>query len=67
MDKIIESECRCGEKIMIEFGSNNTARVDKKRVFYKEDKRENVCVFRCRNCSECVHESVPGAEFISVT
>ena len=54
--------CNCGEQVLIEYSSRYCDRADGKRVFYPES-ADNVCVFRCRGCHECVHLSVPGAEY----
>jgi hypothetical protein len=63
MTRITESACSCGQKALIEHGSKNTFRKDRKRIFYSPDESEGICAFRCRNCLEPVHETVPGAEF----
>ena len=58
------SLCKCGEEFVIEDGVMNSFRRDGKRV-YPLDAMNDECVdyFRCPTCKECVHESVPGAEY----
>lgn len=64
---IVQDECtRCTEAISVEFNAPpaRTARADGKRPFYPDtDKSQTTMVFRCRQCLEPVHETVPSAKF----
>lgn len=58
----IQSKCKCGQAFLIEENAR-TCRADGKRIFYPGVEDDGWCAFRCRNCSEVVSESVPGAEY----
>jgi len=60
--RIRKTSCKCGQPFLIEYDAPLTCRRDGKRIFYPDDVA-GMCAFRCRNCLEPVHETVPGAEY----
>jgi hypothetical protein len=63
MNRITESACTCGQKMLIEHDAEQTCRRDGKRIFYSHDEGTGRCAFRCRSCRQPVNETVPGAEY----
>ena len=60
--RIRKSTCSCGQDVLIEYNTTGF-RKDGKRIFYADRDEPGYHVFRCRSCSEPVHESVLYAEF----
>ncbi len=65
MAKIIESKCKCGEKISVETHLKNSCRPDGKRPFYPDESEawQNVTVFRCRKCRGWISDTCEDAVF----
>ncbi len=73
--QIIEDICACGKKINVELNCKpRCSRKDKKRPHYPDEElpagldpnkysRHSMSVFRCRNCSQPVSETVPSAKY----
>ena len=62
MPNIIESQCECGEPVLIEIGSKYPCRNDGKRTHY-QDSPVNCTVFRCRKCGGFLGNSCKDAAF----
>jgi hypothetical protein len=64
----IRSACKCGQSVLIEHSAGRrTCREDGKRIFYPDQEDEGWCAFRCKSCREPVSETVPGAEFATLS
>lgn len=73
--QIIKDSCACGKKINVELNCKpRCSRKDKKRPHYPDEElpagldpnkfsRQSMSVFRCRNCSQPVSETVPSAKY----
>jgi len=57
-----KSSCSCGQPVLIEYDST-PCRTDGKRIFYPDSDDTGRCAFRCKQCKEPVHITVPGAEW----
>lgn len=59
---VIEAQCNCGQKVLIDQDANNggerrTCRADGKRIFYPDEIDNGACVFRCKSCREPIDKT----------
>jgi hypothetical protein len=64
---IIQSKCSCGTPVEIrtEEDAISKMRRDGKQAVYPDDKNKNYSIFRCKNCLEPLHVTVPEYEYES--
>ena len=64
---VIHTECSCGQPVEIRTGadSRSSFRTDRKQAVYPGE--EGYCIFRCRQCSRPLDETVEAYAFEPLT